>query len=166
MRKRDYFYSMVIFLAFGLGMIIGARLDRQAVVAIMTAEHTGEIVRLGERLAIAETQRDEAMRWLTFVGLTTHYGDKEHGQLTSLGKAFSKFKLTAASKFLPYGTYWWVTNLENGKQVAVQITDDGPNITGRYLDLSEAAAKRLDMVRRGVVLTSMSPMIGRPGIGD
>lgn len=120
----------------------------------------------------AALQRAERLNeMMTFVGIASWYGDAEHGKPTSLGKPFNKNALTAASKFLPYHSYWLVTNLENGKQVGVWITDDGPNIKGdkrigRFLDLSEAAARRLDMKTRGVVLTSISPMIAKPSTGD
>ena len=49
---------------------------------------------------------------------------------------------------------------------AVEILDNGPNITGRMLDLSMAAANQLQMVHRGIVWTRIAPAIGKPGKGD
>lgn len=60
-------------------------------------------------------------------------------------------QLTAAHRTLPFQTWVQVTNLRNGKQVDVRITDRGPFVNGRIIDLSLAAARELDMVRAGVV---------------
>ena len=115
---------------------------------------------LGEKVSQANARYDQAEKLLTFIGLTTWYGDKEHGWMQASGVRFNRYKLTAASKFLPFGSKWFVTNLENGRQVALEIMDNGPNITGRFLDLSEAAARQLQMVRDGVVWTRITPMLG------
>jgi rare lipoprotein A len=58
--------------------------------------------------------------------------------------------MTAAHKTLPMGSIVRVTNLVNGQQVMVKITDRGPFAHGRVLDLSEAAAKQIDLYRMGV----------------
>ena len=60
-------------------------------------------------------------------------------------------KLTAAHKKLPFQTWVQVTNLENGKRVDVRITDRGPFVNGRIIDLSLAAARDINMVRAGIV---------------
>lgn len=67
------------------------------------------------------------------------------------GKKFSQHKLTAAHKTLPFGTKVKVINLSNHHTVKVRITDRGPFVEGRIIDLSKKAAKRLDMVDAGVV---------------
>jgi len=61
------------------------------------------------------------------------------------------YKLTAAHKTLPFGTMVRVTNLRNGRHVVVRITDRGPFVKGRIIDLSYKAAQKLDMVKDGVV---------------
>lgn len=58
-------------------------------------------------------------------------------------------QLTAAHKYLPFGTHVKVTNRRNGKSVVVRINDRGPFIKGRVLDLSKAAAANLGMVAAG-----------------
>ena len=60
------------------------------------------------------------------------------------------YKLTAAHKTLPLGTYVKVINLENGRSVVVKINDRGPFVRGRIIDLSYEAARRLGMLRKGV----------------
>jgi len=86
----------------------------------------------------------------TQTGLASWYGDKEHGNLAASGERFSKYDYTAAHKSLPFGTIVRVTNLENGKDVVVNINDRGPFIRGRIIDLSYSSAKSIDLVRTGV----------------
>ena len=86
----------------------------------------------------------------TQTGLASWYGDKEHGNLAASGERFSKYDYTAAHKSLPFGTIGRATNLENGKDVVVNINDRGPFIRGRIIDLSYSSAKSIDLVRTGV----------------
>ena len=58
-------------------------------------------------------------------------------------------KLTAAHRKLPFGSRVRVTNLDNGRQVEVRITDRGPFVHGRIIDLSREAAHRIDMIQAG-----------------
>lgn len=67
------------------------------------------------------------------------------------GEPYRKGNLTAAHKTLPFNSKVKVTNQKNGKSVKVKITDRGPHTKARIIDLSMAAAKRLDMVDAGVI---------------
>lgn len=60
-------------------------------------------------------------------------------------------KLTAAHRSLPFDTWVEVTNLSNNKRVDVRITDRGPFVDGRIIDLSLAAAREIDLVAAGIV---------------
>lgn len=85
-------------------------------------------------------------------GMATFYGDEEQGGPTASGERFDKRQMTAAHRTLPLGTRVRVTNLRNGRSVVVRINDRGPyGNRGRIIDLSEAAARRLDMIDAGVV---------------
>ena len=84
-------------------------------------------------------------------GLATYYGREHHGGPTASGERFDMHKLTAAHRTLPLGTRVRVTNTRNGRSVEVRINDRGPYGRGRIIDLSEAAARRLDMIDAGVV---------------
>ena len=64
---------------------------------------------------------------------------------------FNQNALTAAHRSLPFGTRVRVTNLNNERSVVVRINDRGPFVRGRVIDVSRAAAERLDMLRAGVV---------------
>ena len=83
------------------------------------------------------------------VGVSSYYGKKFHGRKTANGEVFNMYKLTAAHRVLPLGTYVKVTNLQNGRWVEVKVNDRGPFIEGRILDLSFAAALELEMVKQG-----------------
>jgi len=85
-------------------------------------------------------------------GMATFYGDEQQGGPTASGERFDKHKMTAAHRTLPLGTRVRVTNTRNGRAVEVRINDRGPyGNRGRIIDLSEAAARRLDMIAAGVV---------------
>jgi rare lipoprotein A (peptidoglycan hydrolase) len=82
-------------------------------------------------------------------GEASFYGPGFRGRKTATGERFDPSKMTAAHRSLPLGTEATVTNLENGKKVEVEINDRGPHAKARVLDLSTAAAKRLDMIEDG-----------------
>jgi rare lipoprotein A len=94
-----------------------------------------------------------------FVGIASWYGMQHQGRKMANGKRFDRRKLTAASWYVPLGTVIRVVNLENGKSVTVTVTDRGPNFRlHRILDLSEAAARKLDYVGKGLTQVLVSPM--------
>ena len=84
-------------------------------------------------------------------GKASYYGRKFQGRKMANGERYKRNKLTAAHRRLPFGTHVEVTNLQNNKSVRVEITDRGPFVRGRIVDLSEAAARRIDMIKGGVV---------------
>jgi rare lipoprotein A len=97
------------------------------------------------------TKRTAAATQRTQEGLGTWYGGSLHGRPTASGERFDKNALTAAHRTLPMGTRVRVTNKRNGKSVVLRINDRGPYGKGRVIDVSEAAARRLDMIDAGVV---------------
>lgn len=86
----------------------------------------------------------------TFYGKASWYGGKFHGRKTASGEAYDMNKLTCAHKTLPFGTILKVTNTDNGKSVQVKVTDRGPFVKGRVLDLSKKAAEDLGFIKTGV----------------
>lgn len=84
-------------------------------------------------------------------GKAVFYGDKWHGRRTASGERFSQRKMTAAHRSLPFGTRVRVTNLANGRSVVVKINDRGPfgRDRSRIIDLSKAAARKLDFIGDG-----------------
>lgn len=83
-------------------------------------------------------------------GLCSWYGPGFHGRRTSNGEIFDENALTAAHPTLPFGSQVEVTDTESGKTIRVRINDRGPFVHARILDLSYAAAARLDIVHKGV----------------
>ncbi|WP_218310621.1 septal ring lytic transglycosylase RlpA family protein [Alteromonas antoniana] len=82
-------------------------------------------------------------------GYASWYGQKFHGHLTSNGETYNMFAMTAAHKTLPLPSFVRVTNLSNGKQAIVRVNDRGPFHDNRIIDLSYAAAMKLDYHQHG-----------------
>ncbi|MFT5930004.1 MAG: rare lipoprotein A [Oceanospirillaceae bacterium] len=83
-------------------------------------------------------------------GLASWYGQKFHGHLTSNGETYDMYAMSAAHKSLPLPTYARITNLANNKVVIVRVNDRGPFHGDRVIDLSYAAASKLDYRKTGV----------------
>ena len=84
-----------------------------------------------------------------YIGVSSWYGPNFHGKLTANGEVYDMYGVTAAHKTLPLNTVARVTNVENDKSVILRITDRGPYISGRMLDCSMGAAKKLDFYEQG-----------------
>jgi rare lipoprotein A len=88
--------------------------------------------------------------FFTQTGLASFYGRAHAGKRTASGEKFDHRDFTAAHRTLPFGTLVRVTNLSNGQTVTVEITDRGPRIQTRIVDLSLAAASALGMQQKGI----------------
>lgn len=84
-------------------------------------------------------------------GKIAWYGSKFAGRKTASGQRYDPNALTMAHKTLPFGTRVKVTNVANKRSVEVYVNDRGPTQADRIGDVSHAAAKRLGMVRAGVI---------------
>lgn len=82
-------------------------------------------------------------------GTASWYGKRFHGQKTSSGELYDMYAMTAAHPTLPIPSYVRVVNVENGRSVVVRINDRGPFLHNRVIDLSYAAAHRLDYIKSG-----------------
>jgi rare lipoprotein A len=78
-------------------------------------------------------------------GVASWYGPQHHGKTTASGQRFDQNALTAAHPSLPFGTRVRVTHLANGRQVVLTINDRGPYKGDRIIDLSRAAARKLNI---------------------
>ncbi len=94
-------------------------------------------------------------------GLASYYGNKFHGRRTSNQEVYDMYAFSAAHKSLPLPSYARVTNLDNGRSVVVRVNDRGPFHEGRVIDLSYAAAVKLDIHRRGTGRVEVRAL--RPG---
>jgi rare lipoprotein A len=84
-------------------------------------------------------------------GMASFYGKEFHGRKTASGETYDMWNFTCAHRTLPFGTQLRVTNLKNKISVVVRVNDRGPFTKGRIIDLSFAAAKKLNMLKDGVV---------------
>lgn len=94
-------------------------------------------------------------------GNATYYGRRWHGRRTSSGERLNVDDFQCAHRTLPFGTLVKVTNKRNNKSCIVRVIDRGPFGKGRIIDLTDAAAKKIDMYRAGVVPVSIE--IIKPG---
>lgn len=97
-------------------------------------------------------------------GEASYYADKFHGRKTASGEIYKKTEFTAAHRTLPFGTKVKVTNLKNGKSVIVRINDRGPFKKTRIIDLSRAAAEKIDLIRIGVANVEVSTDENQPPV--
>lgn len=88
-------------------------------------------------------------------GKASYYAKSWTGRRTSNGEHLHHDSLTCAHRSLPFGTLLKVTNLLNGKQVVVRVTDRGPFVKGRVVDLSWGAAKAIGMLAQGIAPVSV-----------
>jgi rare lipoprotein A (peptidoglycan hydrolase) len=102
----------------------------------------------GAAPALADTGHGWPTAFHVEGGEASYYGPGFHGRRTASGARFDSRRLTAAHPSLPLGTKVVVTNVENGRQIEVEINDRGPYAKGRVIDLSEAAARRIGITRR------------------
>ncbi len=94
----------------------------------------------------------------TETGRASWYGPPYHNRLGSNGEVYNMHAMTAAHRTLPLGSIVRVTNLKTGHTALVRITDRGPFIPGRVLDLSLAAARKLDVYQPGVAEVKVEVM--------
>jgi len=92
----------------------------------------------------------------------SYYGPGFNGRRTASGRIFRQGELTAAHRSLRFGTKVRVTNLRNGRDVVVTITDRGPYVRGRSLDLSVSAARAIGATGSGVVSVRLDPLCETP----
>ncbi len=85
----------------------------------------------------------------TEVGTASWYGYPYHGRAAADGEIYDMEKLTAAHRTLPFNTWVRVENMSNGKTVDVRIIDRGPFVGNRIIDLSHAAAQKIELIGPG-----------------
>ncbi|WP_345991170.1 septal ring lytic transglycosylase RlpA family protein [Sulfurimonas sp. HSL-1716] len=97
-------------------------------------------------------------------GRASWYGPDFHGKLTSNGETYNMYDMTAAHKTLPMNTIVRVTSKATGKSAIVRINDRGPFVNNRIIDLSKAAAAKIDMIGTGTALVTLE-VLGFAGKG-
>jgi rare lipoprotein A len=119
------------------------------------AERTAETPTPAES---AETATEHALH-----GVASWYGGKFHGRRTASGERYDMYAMTACHPTLPFGTVVRVVNRENNRAVVVRITDRGYLYSGRILDLSYGAARKLAMIKPGLAQVDIEVLsLGQP----
>jgi len=108
------------------------------------------IIRIISSLFVIAMMTACSSKVTTQTGKASFYASSFNGKKTASGDKFRSSKKTAAHNTIPFGTKVKVTNLSNGKSVKVKINDRGPHVSGRIIDLSRKAAKKIDMIDKGV----------------
>lgn len=93
-------------------------------------------------------------------GVASWYGPDFHGKRTAIGETYDMHAMTGAHPTLPLPTWVRVTNLANGRSVEVRLNDRGPFARNRIIDLSRAAAERLDMIGSGTAFVEVQSLAG------
>jgi rare lipoprotein A len=91
-------------------------------------------------------------------GIASSYGSDFHGRKTSSGEIFDMNAMTAAHKTLPLGVYVKVRHKRSGREIIVRINDRGPFVRDRIIDLSEGAARKLDMIQEGLAMVNVTAL--------
>ena len=104
------------------------------------------------------TVKPDAKPIYTETGLASWYGTPYANRRSSNGEIYDQDAMTAAHRTLPFNSIVRVTDLKTGQSVLVRITDRGPFVEGRVLDLSAGAAKALGTYRRGTVMVKLEVM--------
>jgi rare lipoprotein A len=120
----------------------------------------------GDRPSESESTADDAtlsipadaVPLLTETGLASWYGAPYHNRRGSNGEIYNMHAMTAAHRTLPLGSIVRVTNVKTGRAALVRITDRGPFVGGRILDVSYAAAKALDIWQPGIASVKLEVM--------
>lgn len=99
-------------------------------------------------------------------GVASWYGKECQGNPTASGESYNMYALTAAHPNLPLGTKIKVTNLRNHRSLILRINDRGPYVPGRFLDVSQAAARRLGFMRSGKAPVRIEVLRQRKICGD
>jgi len=133
----------LVALAVGLGLMGGC--------ASRAARPTPEPAAEASRPAAETDERPgKAPRTYLGEGLASYYGPGLHGRKTANGERFDQNGLTAAHRTMRFGTCLRVVNMENGKSVEVRVNDRGPFKDERIIDVSLGAARKLEMVEKGL----------------
>jgi rare lipoprotein A len=151
---------------FSIGATVG-----EALASTLTASHSGQhsapkqhkrglrhhlkLTKADKLAARQAAEVSETSRMRPILGVASWYGGKFQHRKTASGSTFETQDFTAAHRSLPFGTKVRVTNLLNHKSCIVEITDRGPYVESRAIDVSRAAAEVLDFASLGTAHVSL-----------
>ncbi|MBD5538459.1 MAG: septal ring lytic transglycosylase RlpA family protein [Desulfovibrio sp.] len=135
-----------------------AKAVKKSAKAAARGKHSAQSAKKSARhKSVAKKGSDDRDLWLQraqqgdlLSGKASWYGPDFHNKATASGLSYDMYTFTAAHRTLPMGTVVKVTDQDNGKSVMVCVTDRGPFVRGRIIDLSYAAAQQINLGKRGV----------------
>lgn len=130
----------------------------------MEFQHQGEMRRIVILLIALMISTFTSFSYSQQTGKASYYAHRLQGRKMSSGIPYHRDSLTCAHRTLPFGTLLEVRNPKNNRRVVVKVTDRGPFIKSRIIDLSYAAAKELDIVGHGVAQVEVREWLFRPFI--
>lgn len=95
-------------------------------------------------------------------GTASYYAKRLTGARTASGERLHHDSMTCAHKTYPFGTRLRVKNLKNGREVIVRVTDRGPYVRGRIIDLSWGAAQKLGIIAQGIAMVDVERITDEP----
>lgn len=113
-----------------------------------------------------EKQPKQEVKPKVYYGIASYYADKFNGRPTANGEIYSHRKLTAACNVLPLGTWIRVTNLKNNQSVIVKTNDRLHPRMKRIVDLSRAAAEKLQYTGRGLTQVKVEVIGANRALAD
>jgi rare lipoprotein A (peptidoglycan hydrolase) len=124
-------------------------------VGFTVTKESNEVIKSENNAAVAlRAEADAGTSVISYIDkgnmVASWYGPEFHGRRTANGEKYDQNALTAAHKYLRFGTLLRVTNPRNNKSIIVRINDRGPYTRGRNLDLSKASAMALEIMNKGV----------------
>ncbi len=160
--KAIIFMGFLFLAGLAIGIRTGATIQRANSLnelKAITEDNERRIELLNERIDELKEMIIRAEKLMTRTGVASYYAEPFHGKLTANGEVYDKNKMTMASNDLPFNTYWRIMNMQNGLSVILRVTDRGPFIGNRIIDLSEAAAKAIKMKEQGISRVKISPIL-------
>ncbi len=138
----------LIAVAWGVGLLAGCSTRAARPVPSARPETPTAVTQPGP--AAPDKTPEKAPRTYLGEGLASYYGPGLHGRKTASGERFDQNAMTAAHRTLRFGSCLRVVNMENGKAVEVRVNDRGPFKDERIIDVSLGAARKLEMVQKGL----------------
>ncbi len=135
------------------GVPLGQRDGRGGAMKKSASGNPSSYVVFGKRYHVLDSAAGFRQR-----GIASWYGPDFHGKRTSSGERYDMHAMTAAHKTLPIPVMVRVKNLDNGKTVVVKVNDRGPFVDDRIIDLSYAAAQKLDMIGPGTARVEITAL--------
>lgn len=166
-QRRSRLLPVALALSFlALGLIVGGRLGKNEGFESGRDSMSGEIsdlrrdVAQGDQHVVALTMAINRFKAMFTQEVTASwYGEPFHGKETASGRIYDMYEYTGASLCQPIGSWWTVRSEKTGQSAEIEITDRGPYIIGRGLDLSLASARALGMEEVGLEQVVMVPVI-------